>query len=236
MTLPPSSLRRWLPLAAVVLGAVLGAVYLREHLSFEALRDNRQALLVFRDAHPVFMPLLFMLAYVVIVAFSLPGAAIASLTGGFLFALFPGVAYNVLAATMGAMVVFLAIRAGLGASWRARIEGAEGAVRRLSDGIKANEVPVLLSMRLVPVVPFFVANLLAAVLGVGLWRFVWTTLVGIIPGGLVYTWVGAGLGEVFARGDVPDLGIIFQPFVLGPLLGLAALSLLPVALKRLKRT
>ena len=156
MTLPPSSLRRWLPLAAVVLGAVLGAVYLREHLSFEALRDNRQALLAFRDAHPVFTPLLFMLAYVVIVAFSLPGAAIASLTGGFLFALFPGVVYNVLAATTGAMVVFLAIR--------------------------------------------------------------------------------AGLGEVFARGDVPDLGIIFQPFVLGPLLGLAALSLLPVALKRLKRT
>jgi len=230
-----STLRRWAPLVIIVLGAFAGAVFLRDYLSFEALRDNREALLAFRDANPVLTPALFMAAYVVIVAFSLPGATVATLTGGFLFGLFPGVMYNVLSATIGAVVIFSAVRLGLGDGLKARIDASDGAVRRLTDGIRANEVPVLLTMRLVPAVPFFVANLIPAFLGVGTWRFAWTTLVGIIPGGLVYTWVGLGLGEVFARGEAPDLSIIFEPYILGPILGLAALSVLPIILKSLRK-
>lgn len=225
---PLFSLRRAAPLAMVLLAALLGAIFLREHLSFEALRANREALLAFRDANLLATAALFMLAYMAIVALSLPGAAVATLTGGFLFGLFPGALFNVTAATLGAMVIFAVVRLGLGEGLKARIDASDGRVRRLSDGIGRNEVPVLLSMRLVPVVPFFLANLLAAVMGVALWRFAWTTFVGIIPGGVIYTWVGAGLGEVFARGETPDLGIIFEPHVLGPLLGLAALALLPV--------
>ena len=181
------------------------------------------------------MPLLFTGAYALIVAFSVPGAIWVTLTGGFLFGLFPGVLYNVTGATLGAVALFLAVRAGLGEGMRRRIEASDGAVRRLSDGIRANEVPVLLTMRLVPVVPFFIANLITAFLGVATWRFAWTTALGILPGGLVFTSVGAGLGEVLARGEAPDLGVIFQPHVLGPLLGLAALSALPTVLKRLRR-
>jgi len=230
-----SLLRRWLPLIAIVVGAIIGAVFLRDHLAFEALRDNREALLAYRDAHPVLMPLLFISAYVVIVAFSLPGALAATLTGGFLFGVFPGVFYNAFGATLGAVVIFLAVRSGLGQGLRARIDASDGAVRTLTDGIRANEIPVLLSMRLVPVVPFFIANLIPAFLGVSTKRFLWTTLVGIMPGGLVYTWVGSGLGEVFARGEAPDLGIIFEPYILGPILGLAALSLLPIIVKIARR-
>ena len=225
-------LRRWLPLTLILTGAVLGVVFLRQQLSFEALAQNREALLAYRDAHALLMPALFVTAYALIVAFSIPGAVWVTLTGGFLFGLFPGVLYNVSGATIGALLLFLAVRTGLGEGLRARIDASDGAVRRLSDGIRANEVPVLLSMRLIPAVPFFVANLIPAFLGVGTLRFAWTTLLGIIPGALVYTWVGAGLGEVFARGESPDLGIIFEPYVLGPILGLAALSLLPVLLKR----
>jgi uncharacterized membrane protein YdjX (TVP38/TMEM64 family) len=94
---------------------------------------------------------------------------------------------------------------------------------------------MLLTMRLIPVVPFFVANLIPAFVGVPLWRFAVTTFLGIIPGAVVYTSVGAGLGEVFARGETPDLGIIFAPHVLFPILGLAALAALPMVLKLLKR-
>ncbi|GAB4271483.1 MAG: TVP38/TMEM64 family protein [Pararhodobacter sp.] len=236
VTQPPSSLRRWLPVALIATGAMAGAVFLRDQLSFETLRDNREALVAFRDAHPVTMPLLFVAAYAAIVAFSLPGALAATLTGGFLFGVFPGVLYNAGAASIGAVAIFLAVRAGFGDGLRARIDASDGAVRRLSEGLRANEVPVLLSMRLIPVVPFFIANLIPAFLGVSVWRFAWTTALGILPGGLVYTWVGSGLGEVFARGEAPDLGIIFEPFVLGPILGLVALSLLPIALKALRRT
>lgn len=230
------ALRRLLPVILLACGAVLGALFLRDLVSFEALRDNRAALLALRDAHPVLMPVVFVALYAGFVAFSLPGAVWITLTGGFLFGVFPGVAYNVGAATLGAVALFWAVRSGLGAGLRAWIDASDGAVKRLSDGIRANEVPVLLSMRLIPVVPFFLANLIPAVLGVALLRFASTTLVGILPGGLVYTWVGSGLGAVFARGEAPDLGIIFQPFVLGPLLGLAALSLLPVAVKAMRRS
>lgn len=236
LTQTRSPLRRWLPVALIATGAIVGAIFLRDHLSFDALRENREALIAYREAHPVTMPLLFMAAYAAIVAFSLPGALAATLTGGFLFGLFPGVLYNAGAASLGAVAIFLAVRTGFGDGLRQRIDASDGTVRRLSDGIRANEVPVLLSMRLIPVVPFFVANLIPAFLGVSTWRFAWTTALGILPGGLVYTWVGSGLGEVFARGEAPNLGIIFEPYVLGPILALAALSLLPVALKALRRS
>ncbi|WP_209425600.1 TVP38/TMEM64 family protein [Pararhodobacter sp. SW119] len=226
-----SRLRRQVPLLIVVLAAVTGAVLLRDHLSFEALRANREALLAFRDSHYLWAALVFVLTYVGIVALSLPGATVATLTGGFLFGLFPGGLFNVGAATVGAVLIFLAVRSGLGDGLRARIDARDGAVKRISDGIRRNEVPVLIGMRLVPVLPFFIANLLPAFIGVATVRFAWTTFVGILPGGLVYTWVGAGLGEVFARGETPNLGIIFEPHILGPLLGLAALALLPVILR-----
>jgi len=229
------SARRLLPLVLLLAVALLGSILLRDHLTFETLRDNREALETFRDSHLWLSAGLFVLAYTAIVAFSLPGAAVASLTGGFLFGLFPGALFNVVAATLGALMVFAVVRAGLGEGLKARIDSSDGAVRRLSDGIRRNEVPVLLSMRLVPVVPFFLANLVAAVLGVGMVRFLWTTFVGIIPGGVVYTWVGAGLGEVFARGETPNMGIILEPHVLGPLLGLALLALLPIFLRRFVR-
>jgi len=89
-------------------------------------------------------------------------------------------------------------------------------------------------MRLVPVVPFFVANLVPALVGVPLSRFVISTALGILPGGLVYTSVGSGLGAVFAAGETPDLSVIFSPPVLLPLVGLSVLAALPVALKALR--
>jgi uncharacterized membrane protein YdjX (TVP38/TMEM64 family) len=86
----------------------------------------------------------------------------------------------------------------------------------------------------VPAVPFFVANLVPALVGVPLLRFVITTFLGIIPGALVYTSVGSGLGEVFARGETPNLGIIFEPHILLPILGLCALATLPIILKAMR--
>jgi uncharacterized membrane protein YdjX (TVP38/TMEM64 family) len=228
-------LLRFLPLAAILAVAVAGAVLLRDQLSFQALAENREALIAFRDANYLGTAAAFVAAYVLIVAFSLPGAAVATLTGGFLFGLFPGVLLNAGAATVGATLIFLAAKHGLGDRLAARMDASEGAVKRIKDGIRADETSYLFVMRLVPVVPFFVANLIPAFMGVGLRKYVATTFLGILPGTLVYTWVGAGLGEVFARGETPDLGIIFEPHILGPILGLTALALLPILLKRFKK-
>lgn len=235
MTPTTPAWQRRLPLILIAAAALAGLWFLRDVLSFETLRDNREALLRWRDAWPMASVLLFVAAYVGIVALSLPGGTLATLTGGFLFGLFPGAVYNLLGATLGAAAIFTAVRLGLGEALKARIDASDGAVKRVSDGIRANEVPMLLSMRLIPAIPFFVANLIPAFLGVATWRFVWTTALGILPGGLVYTWVGSGLGEVFARGETPDLGIILEPQVLGPILALAALSLMPVAVKAMRR-
>ncbi len=231
----PPGLRRHLPLIAILAVAVVGIFTLRDYLSFQTLADNREALLAFRDTHYVLTLAVFMLAYIAIVAFSLPGATIATLTGGFLFSLFPGALYIVVAATVGATAIFLAARHGLGAQLGARLENSRGAVKYIKEGIDENQWSMLFLIRLVPAVPFFIANLVPAFLEVPLHRFVVSTFFGIMPGTLVYTSVGAGLGEVFARGETPDLGIIFEPHVIGPILGLAALSALPIALKALRR-
>lgn len=232
---PKSAFVRALPFVLIVVVAVTGAFTLRDYLSFQALAENREALLAIRDANYVLSAMLFMLAYIAIVAFSLPGATIATLTGGFLFATFPGALFNVTAATIGAIVIFLAAKWGFGERLAAKMETSQGAVKKLKDGIDENQWSVLFIMRLVPAVPFFVANLVPALVGVPLWRFAVTTFLGIIPGGVVYTSVGAGLGEVFARGETPDLGIIFEPQILLPILGLAGLAALPLVLKAIRK-
>ncbi|WP_299925199.1 TVP38/TMEM64 family protein [uncultured Pelagimonas sp.] len=231
---PPNSFQRYLPLIAIALVAIVGAVTLRDYLTFETLRDNREALLAFRDSHFVLTISVFAAAYVAIVAFSLPGASIATLTGGFLFGTLTGATVNVMAATIGATAIFLAARWGLGARLGAKLENSEGKVKQIKDGIDENQWSMLFLIRLVPAVPFFLANLIPAFLEVPLYRFVVSTFLGIIPGTVVYTSVGAGLGEVFARGESPDLGIIFEPHIIGPILGLAALSALPIVIKALR--
>jgi uncharacterized membrane protein YdjX (TVP38/TMEM64 family) len=135
----------------------------------------------------------------------------------------------VIAATLGAIGIFLVVRLGFGDMLARRMETGERG-RRLAEGLRENELSVLFLIRLVPVVPFFVANLLPALAGVR-WALCLHHLLRDHAGGLVYTWVGAGLGEVFARGETPDLGIIFEPFVLGPILGLAALAALPILVR-----
>jgi len=234
-SLPDKSPLRHLPLIAIAIVAVLGALLLRDTLSFETLRTHRETLIAYRDAHYLVAVLVFMALYVLIVTFSLPGGLVATLTGGFLFGTWPGVLYNVVAATAGATLIFLAARWGLGERLAARMDESEGRIRTLKDALDANQWPMLFLIRLIPAVPFFVANLLPALVGVPLRRYVISTFFGIMPGALVYTSVGAGLGAVFEAGGTPELGIIFAPQVLLPILGLCALAALPLLLKPLRR-
>jgi uncharacterized membrane protein YdjX (TVP38/TMEM64 family) len=221
----------------LLVAALAGLAFaFRDTLTFETLRENREALIAWRDRNYLLAALVFALAYVAVVALSLPGATIMTLTGGFLFGLLPGTALSVTAATTGATLIFLLAKAGFGDALHARITGSDGESRlkRIEAGLRRDAFNYLLTIRLVPAFPFFLVNLAPAFLGVPLRTYLAATFLGIIPGTAVYTWIGAGLGEVFARGETPDLGIIFDPVVLGPILGLAALALLPVLLKRLR--
>jgi len=229
-----AGLTRALPIAAILIAGVVGALTLRDQLSFGMLAAHREALIAFRDAHYGATVAGFVAVYVAIVGLSLPGATVATLAGGFLFGTFPGTLYNVSAATLGACIIFIAARWGFGARLAARMDASEGRVKRFKEGIDRNQWEVLFLIRLVPAVPFFVANLVPALVGVPMRRFVITTFLGIIPGGIVYTSAGAGLSDVFARGEMPDLGVIFEPEVLLPILGLCVLVCLPVAIRALK--
>ncbi|WP_424927909.1 TVP38/TMEM64 family protein [Amaricoccus tamworthensis] len=228
--------KRVIPILLIAAIAIGGGWYLRDFLNFETLRDNREALIAWRDANYLPAILAYTLAYVIVVAFSLPGALIMTLTGGFLFGTLIGGGLTVLAATIGATIIFLAARFGLGDALYAKLtaEGGKGTLARMERGLRENEVSYLFLMRLVPAIPFFVANLAPAFLGVKLRTYMITTFFGIIPGTMVYSWIGAGLGEVFARNETPNLGIIFEPMILGPILGLAALAAMPIVVKALR--
>lgn len=227
-----SALRRAAPLIAVAAGAVALYVFGGDYLSFSALQEHHEALAEWRDAHFLLAAFGYVTLYAAVTALSFPGGLALTLAGGFLFGVVAGTALAVGGATTGAVIIFLIAKAGLGDSLRER---AGPFMRRAEQEFHRSEVNYLLIIRLVPVMPFFVANILPAFLGASTWNYAWTTLVGIVPGGLVYASIGSGLGDVFAAGEQPDLGVIFAPHILLPLLGLAALASLPIAIRWWRR-
>jgi uncharacterized membrane protein YdjX (TVP38/TMEM64 family) len=229
----PARFARVLPLLIIAAGfALFFALGLHRYLTFETLRESRATLQGWVAAHPTLAPALYILAYVVVVACSLPGGLVMTLSGGFLFGTWLGGFSAVIGATIGATCLFVAARTALGDALRAKTGGA---LASLEEGFRKDAFNYLLVLRLVPIFPFFLVNLAPAFLGVGLGTYVVATLFGIIPGTLVYASVGNGLGAVFDAGSNPDLGIVFKPQILLPLVGLAVLALVPVAYKRLKK-
>ena len=224
--------KRWLPVLALV-GAV-GAIFaldLDRFLTFEALRENRHLLMSFVDDQAVLAASLFVLVYAAATAMSLPGGAILSIAGGFLFGAWLGTAYIVVGATIGATAVFLIAKTALGDALRAR---AGPWLKSMEAGFQENALSYLLVLRLVPLFPFFVVNLVPAFLGVPLRTYVIGTFVGIVPGAFVFAFTGAGLGSVFDSSETFSPAAVLTPEVIVALTGLALLSLLPVAYKKIK--
>ena len=229
---PGGLLKRLLPLLVLLAGLVaFFALGLDDYVRFEALRDNRAWLLDQVARHAALAALAFMAAYVAVVAFSLPGGAVMTIAGGFLFGQWLGTLYAVVAATAGAALLFLAARTALGDLLRAR---AGPWLQRMEAGFRKNALSYLLFLRLIPAFPFFVVNLVPAFLGVPLGTYVLATFVGIVPGTFVYATVGAGLGSIFESGQDFTLGDVLTPEIVTALIGLAVLALLPVAYRKLR--
>lgn len=226
-------LRRWLPLIVlIVVMALVFGLGLDNYLSFSALKMHRAQILGFVAENPALAALAFMLIYAAAVACSLPGGTVLTITGGFLFGRLGATSMVVVAATLGATVLFLIARGSLGAGLHRR---AGPWLRQMEAGFQENALSYLLVLRLVPLFPFFIVNLVPAFLGVRTRTYVVATLFGIIPGTFVYASVGVGLGSVFDRGEAFSLQGVLTPQVLGALIGLAVLSLLPIVYKMLKR-
>jgi uncharacterized membrane protein YdjX (TVP38/TMEM64 family) len=222
---------RVLPLVVLVAGLVaFFALGLQRYVTFEALAHHREALLAWVAGHRLVAPFAYGLVYIVAVALSVPGGIWLTIGGGFLFGTVAGGLYAVIGATAGATVLFLAARTAFGNVLRAR---AGSALERMEEGFRRDAFNYLLVLRLVPLFPFFLVNLVPAFLGVRLRTYVGATALGIIPATFVFASVGNGLGAVFdAGGDRPHL--LTAPVLL-PLLGLALLALIPVVYRSVKR-
>lgn len=222
--------RRNLPLALLAVGLIAFFAFgLDDYVSFDKLSKHREVLVEFVAAYSVLAVILYLVCYVSVIAFSLPGGAFMTITGGFLFGAWAGTVYAVLAATVGAMALYLAARFALADLLRAK---AGPAIRKMEAGFRENALSYLLALRLIPVFPFWLVNLVPALLGVPFRVYLIGTFIGILPGTFIYASVGNGLGTVFAAGGKPDIGLIFRPEILLPILGLALLALAPVALKK----
>jgi len=226
------SLGRVIPLGLLVAGLAAFFVFdLNQYVSLGALKTYREELQSWVVNYGAMSAIIFMAVYAIAVAFSIPGAVFITIAGGFMFGPYLGTVYVVIGATIGAVGVFLAAKYSLGDILRAK---AGPAIKRMEAGFRENEMSYLLILRLVPLFPFWLVNLVPAFLGVSLRTYTIGTLFGIIPGAFVYSLVGDGAGAVLDAGGDLNLGIIFAPRFLAPIIGLAVLACIPIVYKKLK--
>lgn len=189
-----SAIKRYLPLAILVAVAVVVVLNgWHKYLSLEHIAANRDALREFVSSNAVLALLAYAGIYVVVVALSLPGGALLTITGGFLFGWLIGGIATVVAATTGATLLFLIAKSSFGETLAAK---AGPWLEKLSAGFRENALNYLLFLRLVPAFPFWLVNLAPALLGVPIATYVLGTFIGIIPGTFAFAFVGAGLDSI----------------------------------------
>jgi uncharacterized membrane protein YdjX (TVP38/TMEM64 family) len=223
-------------LLLLVLGVAFFAFFwlgLDRYLSFQALKDNNDLLSQWRDDNYFMAVLSFVGAYGVLSGISVPVGLWMTLAGGFMFGTLAGGFLSLLGATLGAMAIFFAARFTLADVLKKKCGAA---IAKMEVGFKENQLSYMLVLRLVPMFPFWLVNLVPAFLDVSPRTYVTGTLFGMIPGALVYASVGNGLNTVFESGSEPDLGIIFSPNLFIPIMGLAALALIPVIYKKFSKS
>jgi uncharacterized membrane protein YdjX (TVP38/TMEM64 family) len=216
-------------LIAVIFLVVIVAFYvfdLMAYISLDVLKANRDKLLAFADEHYWSAVGLFILTYVAQTAFSLPGATLMTLTGGFLFGSVWAALYVNIGATTGATLAFLAARY-LFRGWVEQRFGNRLAV--FQAGFTQNAFNYLLTLRLIPLFPFFLVNLLSGLTRVKAGTYIAATALGIIPGSLAYTFAGRQLSTINSLAELaaPRLLLAFT------LLGL--LFLMPVIYRKVIR-
>ena len=241
-----SRLRRFVPLAVVALSMVaVFASGAHSHISLETLMRHRMAIDAFIDAHAVVAIAAFVSVYIAVVALSIPGALLLTISGGILFGTFIGAIAAVIAATIGATIIFLVAKSACGENLARR---AGPLASKLSDGFRADAFSYLLFLRLVPAFPFFLVNLVPALAGVRLTVFVGATLIGVVPATFAFAFFGSGLDSVIAAQEVAyracvasgradctlqfDLGMIATPRLLAAFAAMGVIALIPVVVKR----
>ncbi len=224
--------RRLLPVLVVAaLLVVLFASGLHRQISFENLSAHHAELSALVEGNLLLAVVVYLAAYAFLTGISLPAASLVTLLGGFLFGWILGTILTVVGATAGATVVFLVARTSVGEVLWERVKPFAG---RMEEGFRDGEFNYLLFLRLLPVFPFWVVNLLPAFLGVKTGMYMLTTFIGIIPGTAVYSVIGDGLGEVFETGAEFSLENAVSAEIVVGLAGLAVIALAPLVVRKIR--
>lgn len=244
------SVKAWLPIAGLLALIVMAyAMGLDQFLSLESVARNRAAMKEFVSANLLLALLAYMALYMALVALSVPGAALMSIVGGFLFGWRLGAPVTIIAATLGSVIVFQIVKTSLGAAIAAR---AGPVARRLSAGFREGAFNYLLFLRLLPVFPFFLVNAVAGLSNVRLWTFIAATAIGIIPATFAFSYLGSGLDSIIdaqmrvhaacvaAKGAAHcalelNPQALLTPQIIIAFVALGFVSLLPIAVKYWRR-
>ncbi len=225
-----TTIKRFLPLLVLITVLALFYIFdLGRFISFEALAEHKAWLSAWVAAHAIIAPLLYILAYIAVVAFSLPGGLVMTISGGLLFGANLGALYAVSGATIGATALFLIAKTSLGDFLLAR---AGESVKKMQAGFADNALSYMFVLRLVPLFPFFLVNLAPAFLGVPLRIYVIATFFGIMPATFVFALTGSGLGAVLDQGGDISLAHVMTPQLMAAFAGLALLAMVPVIYKK----
>ena len=226
--------RRFGPLLlilALVIAAFASGV--TRNLSLHELREHHRQLEAVVRAHPIICLGAYILTYIAVVALSLPAALVMTLTGGLLFGPWVGGFAAAASCTLGASILFVVCRTAAGDLLKAR---AGPTAARIEAGVRRDAFSYILILRLVPVMPFWLANLALGLIDIPFSTFIIASFLGIAPVSIIYAGLGSSLNTLFAEGVRPDLHIIARPSVFLPLIGLALLSLVPILVRRFRPT
>ncbi|MGD9743484.1 MAG: TVP38/TMEM64 family protein [Dongiaceae bacterium] len=225
--------RRFWPLLLLAGAAVIFLAFdFHGYINLEAVRENRALLLGLVDRHWLASFFAFFALYALLVALSLPVASIMTIAGGFLFGITVGGTASIVAETLGACIVFLVAQSAFGNLIKAR---AGSWMERVEAGFQENALYYMLTLRLIPIFPAFIINLVAPFVGVSFRVYAIATLFGVLPSCIIFASFGAGLGAIFDADKPVALENVLTPTMVFALTGLGLLMLLPVFFKAWKK-
>ena len=198
--------------ALLALGLAFYLFDLNQWLTLDSLKQGQQQFAQWQAKAPLLVGLLFTLLYIVVTGLSLPGAAILSLAAGALFGLLWGSLIVSFASSIGATLAFLVARYLL-SDWVRRRFGER--LQSVDRGIEREGVFYLFALRLVPVFPFFLINILMGMTRIKPWTFYWVSQLGMLPATLVYVNAGTQLARVNELSDILSLPLVLSFVILG---------------------
>jgi len=220
----------WLVLFLV---AIFCFFYFRvyHYLNYATLKKYHIQLHYWAKHHTGLTTLSYIGIYILATILAFPFTIGLSLVGGYLFGPIATI-YVVLSMTIGSTIFYLVIRSSMG---RWLVKKGDRWLAKMENGFKMNAFNYLLVLRLIPIFPYWVINIIAGLLAIPPRTFILATLVGLIPGSLIYVMLGHSLNSLFKTNQAPNFNIIFTPPFLIPLLGLALLSLIPIFYKKWRK-